>query len=87
MRNWESILVERSVLRWVVGVASDCFIAQDIVGGWETGTISWWNVVSFGGWLAWPLIALLLRIMLEDGKLGSYPGGTKCPPMNGGSGL
>ncbi len=76
MGNWDSILVKRSVLWWVVGMASDCFIAQDNVGGWETGTLSWWNVVSCGGWLAWPLIALLLRIVLEDGKLGLYPGGT-----------
>ncbi len=41
MGNWDSILVERSFLRWVVGMASDCFIAQDNVGGWETGTLSW----------------------------------------------
>jgi hypothetical protein len=65
-------------------VASDCFFAQDNVGGWETGTLSWWSGVSSGRWWTWPLIALLLRIMLEDGKLGLYPGGAECPPVIGG---
>ncbi len=87
MGNWDSILVEWSVLWWVVGVASYCFIAQDNAGEWETGTLSWWNGVSSDGWWEWPLIALLLRIMLEDGKLGLYPGGTECPPVGGGRGL
>jgi hypothetical protein len=59
---------------WQARRASDCFIAQDNVGGWETGTLSWWIEVSSGRWQAWSLIALLLRIMLEDGKLELYPG-------------